>query len=237
MRVHLRGVETPDLAALAGASGIPRHDPDHAADADGGGHRAGRFSPRDRRLGPVVQRRAPTRSVQRLGVRVSQSVGDGVEDTWFTTAKVFGFATSGCPAASSAGGRPARRRRPRRWRPISCRFFSRRAILRPRKPRRRGVGRAGGLTQPFCGCRSFAPSLGITSNCSCVFPEPVVLLCPRKTDIGIGSAHIEFLRCFARAWRFSPAAVAGIIMPTKPTIIEMDMGKLEDVLRRAEARN
>jgi len=29
--------------------------------------------------------------------------------------------------------------------------------------------------------------------------------------------------------------VAGIIMPTKLSIIEMDMGKLEDVLRRVEA--
>ena len=29
-------------------------------------------------------------------------------------------------------------RRPRRWRPISCRFFFRRAIPKPRKPRRRG---------------------------------------------------------------------------------------------------
>ena len=35
-------------------------------------------------------------------------------------------------------------------------------------------------------------------------------------------------------WQFSPATVAGIIMPTKPTIVEMDMGKLEDTLRRAE---
>ena len=40
---------------------------------------------------------------------------------------------------------------------------------------------------------------------------------------------------FAGAWRFSRAAVAGIIMPSGPTIIELDMGKLEDTLRRAEA--
>ena len=59
---------------------------------------------------------------------------------------------------------------------------------------------------------------------------------PRETDIGIGDAHrrVSFV-AFARAWRFSPAAVAGIIMPTKPTIIELDMDKLEDVLRRVEA--
>jgi transposase len=35
-------------------------------------------------------------------------------------------------------------------------------------------------------------------------------------------------------WRFSSAVVAGIIMPTKSTIVELDMSKLEDVLRRAE---
>ncbi len=70
----------PDLAAIAGASGIASHDSDHAPDADRGGHRAGRFSLRDRRLGPVVQGRAEARSVQRLGVRVSQPVGDGAED-------------------------------------------------------------------------------------------------------------------------------------------------------------
>jgi transposase len=38
-----------------------------------------------------------------------------------------------------------------------------------------------------------------------------------------------------RAWQFSPVAVAGIIMPTKPTVIELDMNNLEDVLRRVEA--
>ena len=41
---------------------------------------------------------------------------------------------------------------------------------------------------------------------------------------------------FARAWQFSLAAVAGIIMPTKPTIIELDMNKLDDILRRVEAK-
>jgi transposase len=42
---------------------------------------------------------------------------------------------------------------------------------------------------------------------------------------------------FAAAWRFSRTAVAGIIMPTKPTIIELDMNKLEEILRRVEARD
>ena len=41
----------------------------------------------------------------------------------------------------------------------------------------------------------------------------------------------------AFAWRFSLAAVAGIIMPTKPTIIELDMDKLEEILRRVEAKD
>jgi hypothetical protein len=43
-----------------------------------------------------------------------------------------------------------------------------------------------------------------------------------------------FLVCFLWARLFSRAAVAGIIMPTKPTIIELD--KLGDILRRVEAR-
>ena len=33
-----------------------------------------------------------------------------------------------------------------------------------------------------------------------------------------------------------PTAVADIIMPTKPTIIEPDMDKLEEILRRVEAK-
>jgi transposase len=35
--------------------------------------------------------------------------------------------------------------------------------------------------------------------------------------------------------RFSPLVIAGIMTQTKPTIIELDMDKLKDVLRRAEA--
>ena len=46
---------------------------------------------------------------------------------------------------------------------------------------------------------------------------------------------IKILVAVAKAGRFSGAAVAGIIMPTKPTIIELEMTKLEDALRRAEA--
>ena len=56
-----------------------------------------------------------------------------------------------------------------------------------------------------------------------------------KRNSGSATQAIEFLRCILGAWRFSPATVAGIIMPTKPTIIEMDTDKLEDALRRAEA--
>jgi transposase len=41
---------------------------------------------------------------------------------------------------------------------------------------------------------------------------------------------------FARAGLFSSTAVAGIIMPTKLTIVELDMNKLEDALRRAEEK-
>jgi transposase len=45
--------------------------------------------------------------------------------------------------------------------------------------------------------------------------------------------RIDFLGCF---YRFRAPAVGGIIMPTKPTIVELDMDKLEDVLRRVEAK-
>src|SRR3974377_157788 len=36
-------------------------------------------------------------------------------------------------------------------------------------------------------------------------------------------------------WWFSPAAIAGILMPTKVTIRELDMKALEDTLRRVDA--
>ena len=61
------------------------------------------------------------------------------------------------------------------------------------------------------------------------------MVVPRETEIGIGDARHHVPSAHFLAWLFSPAAVAGIIMPTKPTIIEMDADKLEDVLRRAEA--
>ena len=61
---------------------------------------------------------------------------------------------------------------------------------------------------------------------------------PRETDLGIGNAtHRVPLLLPPERWRFSRAAVAGIIMPTKPTIIELDMDKLEEILRRVEAKD
>jgi transposase len=41
---------------------------------------------------------------------------------------------------------------------------------------------------------------------------------------------------FSGTWACSPFVVAGIMMPTQPTILELDMSDLEDVLRRAEAK-
>ena len=120
-------------------AGVCGHDPTHASDADRGGGRAGGFPPGDRRSGAALPRRIKAGSVQRLGVRVPQPAGDGIERSWFTTAKVFGFATSGFLAGISPGGRPAKPRRPRRWRPISCRCCFRRAIpKRCRRPRHGG---------------------------------------------------------------------------------------------------
>jgi transposase len=54
---------------------------------------------------------------------------------------------------------------------------------------------------------------------------------------GPAARHQGSFAVFLRTWRFSRAAVAGIIMPTKPTIIEIDMSKLEDILRRVEAND
>ena len=62
------------------------------------------------------------------------------------------------------------------------------------------------------------------------------MVSPRETDILIGSATHRNPSLLPRAWPFSRAAVAGIIMPTKPTIIELDMDKLDDILRRVEAK-
>jgi transposase len=61
------------------------------------------------------------------------------------------------------------------------------------------------------------------------------MVVPCETEIWIGDARHRVSSAHLWAWRFSSTAVAGIIMPTKPTIIEMDADKLEDVLRRAEA--
>ena len=55
------------------ASGTPSDAPDHAADEDPGGRRAGRFSPRHRRPGAALPGNAPARSVRRRGLRLSQS--------------------------------------------------------------------------------------------------------------------------------------------------------------------
>ena len=53
---------------------------------------------------------------------------------WSTTVKVFGFATSVCRVAASAGGQLRRRRRPKPWRPTNSTFCFRRAIPKARTP-------------------------------------------------------------------------------------------------------
>ena len=123
------------------------------------------------------------------------------------------------------------RARPRRWRPTRCKCFSRRAIPKPPKPRRPG-GRLGRRIEASISPRD-------ARSCDCaresrqsdlgVFSGTRAMVGPRETDIGIGDAHhrVSFV-AFARRGRFRRAAVAGIIMPTKPTIIELDMDKLED---------
>ena len=60
------------------------------------------------------------------------------------------------------------------------------------------------------------------------------MVVPCEKEIGIGDARHRVPVVYFWAWRFSLLVVAGIIMPTKPTIVELDMNKLEDVLRRAE---
>ena len=90
--------------------------------------------------------------------------------------------------------------------------------------------RPGGLTQSLSPHASNRVELLLrfsrTRDTACVRTEHT----SRSADIyRVPSAAFALF-----VWQFSPAVVAGIIMPTKPTIIEMDMGKLEDALRRAE---
>ena len=60
------------------------------------------------------------------------------------------------------------------------------------------------------------------------------MVVPCEKEIRVGDACHRVPVVYFWAWRFSLLVVAGIIMPTKPTIVELDMNKLEDVLRRAE---
>lgn len=96
--------------------------------------------------------------------------------------------------------------------------------------------RTGGLTRPLLPRRPILRARRLEPRPSAlgVFPKLVLWWFRAKRNSGSATQAIEFLRCILGAWRFSPAAVAGIIMPTKPTIIELDMDKLESVLRRAE---
>lgn len=61
------------------------------------------------------------------------------------------------------------------------------------------------------------------------------MVVPRERKIGIGNADPPVPSLLSAGRPFSPTAVAGIIMLAKPTIIELEMDRLEDVLRRAEA--
>ena len=131
--------------------------------------------------------------------------------------------------ASFAGGRPARTRRPRRWRPISCKCFSRRAIPKPRKRRRLATGRAGGLTRSV--------SRGVRNRVELLFRFPRIrgMVRPRETDIGIGNARS---RCslFRVRGSFRGGGCWYHHANESRRSIEIDMNKLEEVLRRVEAK-
>jgi len=58
-----------------------------------------------------------------------------------------------------------------------------------------------------------------------------------KRILGSASNPSSSFADFTRALWFSRVAVTGIIMPTKPTIVELDMDKLEEILRRVEAKD
>ena len=71
----------------------------------------------------------------------------------------------------------------------------------------------------------------IASNRSCVFHKPV----PGCVRVKRTSRALLLFRWIVAAARFSSVAIAGTMMQTKATTIELDMNKLKDVLRRAEA--
>jgi len=60
------------------------------------------------------------------------------------------------------------------------------------------------------------------------------MVVPCEREIRLGDARHRVPAAYFGAWRFSWLVVAGILMPTQPTIVALDMNKLEDVLRRAE---
>lgn len=89
-------------------------------------------------------------------------------------------------------------------------------------------GRTGGLT---AGASEHSE---ITSNCSCISRESAVLLRRKRNGHRDRPYNTRAPSALFSHGQFSPETIAGIIMPTKPTIIELDMDKLEDTLRRAE---
>ena len=89
------------------------------------------------------------------------------------------------------------------------------------------AGRAGGLTQPVA-------SASESRRIALAFSSPCYAASQRN---GMAIQRIKFLRCFAQGGRFRGRRLLVSSCPTKPTIIELDMDKLEEILRRVEAKD
>ncbi len=91
----------------------------------------------------------------------------------------------------------------------------------------RPVGRRGEAT-----CQVQHPH---SLNCSCVFLPVRGTAASARTDIW--TSHTIRSPVFLRGWQFSLSAVGGIIMPPETDDHELDMDKLDEILRRVEAKD
>ena len=240
MRVHLQGAETPDLAAL---------EPELLESRI-----MIQITPQ-MRIMVAIEPADFRRGIDGLA-RVCKDVlrhdpfngwvfvfrnrlGHGAERSWSMTAKVFGFATSGCPAASSAGGRPARTHAATKTlaaHQLQVLLAAGNPEATQAAPAWRPVG-PGGVEAMTCGSkwrpRSRRIALALMLSCPwyCFALRAIV-------TILIGSANAgEFLRLLAlRRGHFRRAAVAGIIMPSETDDHRVGHGQAGRVLRRVEAK-
>jgi hypothetical protein len=115
-------------------------------------------------------------------------------------------------------------------RPAGQRFFTPTGSTRRTRTKSPATFQAGiepALSRRWAEVVFLVSGVGLVSNRSCIFRESAMLLCLDKTHRRVEGGIIT-------SRRFSSAAVAGIIMPTKLSTIEVDMSTLEDALKQAE---